>query len=197
MTLPARAEATATWCCDVAVGMKERAAIGGGDQLGAAFAAAVGIVSAHRLVLAIGPVPLLILVALVAGDDDDGADARRAADGVEQMDGAEHVDRVGLHRALVGEAHQRLRGHVDDDLGREVAHGGFQRGQVANVPANGLELAVQVEQAIEARLGRRIERVAADLGSHREQPEGEPTALEAGVPGKENLAGFPEVRVHI
>ncbi len=131
--------------------MKERTAIGSGYQLGASLAAAIRIVAAHGFVLAIGPVPLLIFVALVAGDDDDGADAGRAPNGIEQVNGAEDVDCVGLDRALVGETHERLRGHVDDDLGLEIAHGGFERGKVANVSANGFELAVQTEQA--KRLG--------------------------------------------
>jgi hypothetical protein len=137
--------------------------------------------------LAIGPVPLLIFIALVAGDDDDGADAGSAADGVEQMDGAEDVDGVCLHRVLVGEPDERLCGQVDNDLGSEITHGGFEGGKLANISANGLKLAVKGEDAIEAWLGRRVEGVAAYLGSHREQPESKPTALEAGVPGEENL----------
>ena len=78
--------------------MKERTAIGGGYQFGASLAAAVRIVAAHRLMLTVGPVPLLIFVALVAGDDDDGAHAGSVADGFQKVNGAEDVDRVGLDR---------------------------------------------------------------------------------------------------
>ena len=53
MTLPARAEASRG-----AVGAgEERAPVRRGDQLGARLAAAVGVVAAHRLVLAVAPVP--------------------------------------------------------------------------------------------------------------------------------------------
>ena len=45
-----------------------------GDQLGAGLARAVGVVAAQRVVFAVGPRPLAVLVALVGGDDD----ARRA-----------------------------------------------------------------------------------------------------------------------
>ncbi len=76
----------------VLIGREKGTAIGGGDQFGATFAAAVRVVSSHRLVLAIRPVPLLIFVALVAGDDDYGADAGRAANGIKKMDGSENVN---------------------------------------------------------------------------------------------------------
>ena len=56
-------------------------AVGGGDDLGAGLGAGVGIVAAERIGLAVGPEPFLVLVALVGGDDDDGADGGRAADG--------------------------------------------------------------------------------------------------------------------
>jgi hypothetical protein len=153
-------------------------------------------VAAHRLVLAIGPVPLLIFVALIARDDDDGANAGSVPDSLEKVSCSEDVDCIGLHRALIGETYERLRCHVDNNLRLEIAQGGLERSQVTNVRANRLKLTVKIEEAIETGISGRIERVAADIGSHRKQPESHPTALEAGVSGKENLSRMPEVYVH-
>ena len=61
MTLPARALATA----GASPAPKNERAVGGGHQLGAALGARVGVVAAHRLVLAVAPHPLAVLVALV------------------------------------------------------------------------------------------------------------------------------------
>src|SRR5258708_3098372 len=44
------------------------------DQLGAGLAAAVRVMATQLLVLAIGPKPFAILIAFVAGHDDDAAD---------------------------------------------------------------------------------------------------------------------------
>ena len=179
-----------------AIGMEERPAIGGGYQFGAAFAAAVRIVAAHRLVLTIGPVPFLIFVALIAGDDDDGANAGSVPDGFQKVNGAEDVDRVGLHRALIGEADERLRGHVEDNLGLEIARADWSAARSRTSARMDLSLAVEIKQAIETGIGGRIKRVATEIGAHGQQPESQPTTLEAGVSGKENLAGFPEAWVH-
>ena len=77
ITLPARAVAMRDAVLGVPRGVEEGIAVGGGDEFGAALAAAVGIVAAHRVVLAIAPEPFAVLVALVAGDDDHRADGRR------------------------------------------------------------------------------------------------------------------------
>ena len=92
--------------------------------------------AAHRVVLAIAPLPLAVLVALVAGDDEDDADVAPRRGGVEDVHGAHHVRRVGLDRVGVGAAHERLRGHVEDDLGpglRERRRDGRQVADVALV----------------------------------------------------------------
>ena len=176
--------------------MKEAATISGGHQLGAAFAAAVWIVAAHGLVFAIGLGTFAILVALVAGDADDGADRWRAAHGVEHMRRAHHVDRVCLQWLLITEAHQRLRRHVDDHLGLEPAHGRFQRGKITHVTKEGFHLALQPDGVKHAGVGGRLERVAINLRAQAHEPEREPAPLEAGVAGYKDPSGFPEAYFH-
>src|SRR5262245_54724432 len=55
------------------------------DQFRAAFAVAIGIEAPHRLVFAISPDPLPILVALVGGHVDDGFDGTRLTGGFQHM----------------------------------------------------------------------------------------------------------------
>ena len=54
-----------------ALSREEGVAIAGGDQFGAGLAAAVWVVAAERFVFPVGPGPFLVIVALVASDDDD------------------------------------------------------------------------------------------------------------------------------
>ena len=51
--------------------VKEGMSVRGGHQLGAAFAAAVRVKPAHRLVFTVAPDPLFVVVALVGGHVDN------------------------------------------------------------------------------------------------------------------------------
>ena len=103
---------------------KEATPVGGGHQLRTAFARAVRVVSTQSVALAVGPAGLAVLVALVAGDHDHGAQRRARARRLEQVDRAQDVGLVGLDRLIVGAAHQRLSGQVEDDLRLVTQHGG-------------------------------------------------------------------------
>ncbi len=94
---------------------------GGADNLRAGLAARIGVVAAEGIGLAVGPNPFLVLVTLVGGDGDDGADARGAADGVEDLGGADDVGLEGADGVFVGVANERLSGEVEDDFGGEVS----------------------------------------------------------------------------
>ena len=140
---------------------EERAPERVGHELGAPLGARVRIVAAHRLVLAVAPVPLTVVVALVRGDVDDRLDAADAAHRLEHVDRAHDVRLVRLARRLEGASHERLRGHVDDDLrasGRDRVSQGVE---VADVQPHVL--------ARPRRRGRR--RRARDVvGTSRETP---------------------------
>ena len=94
---------------------KKRISIGAGDQFRTGLTVAVGIVAAERIVLAIGPDPLLILIAFVGGDDDDGAHGAAGTHGFQHAR-AEHVGFVGADGILIGSADKRLRCEVKDNF---------------------------------------------------------------------------------
>ena len=58
----------------------------------------------------------VILVHLVAGDDEDALQAGKPAAGLQEIDRAHDVGREGCHRVAVGFAHEGLRRHMDHDL---------------------------------------------------------------------------------
>lgn len=68
--------------------------------------------AAERIVFAIGPDPLLILIAFVGGDDDDSAHGAAGTHRFKQTGGAEHVGFVSANGILIGGADERLRGEV-------------------------------------------------------------------------------------
>ena len=77
ITLPARAVATPT-PCRRSSGRRYDARYDAVTSSAQPLLLLVGIVAAERVVLAVAPDPLAVLVALVAGDDDDGAHASAA-----------------------------------------------------------------------------------------------------------------------
>ena len=194
ITLPARAEASRG-----AVGVgEERAAEGGGHELRAALGAGVGVVAAHRLVLAVAPLPLAVLVALVGGDVDDHAHARPSrAHGVEHVDRSHHVGLVGLARLGEGAAHQRLGGHVEHHLRARPRERRGDRVGVADVAATLSHARAHLRQLDTATgsVGTPT-REAGHLGAQRLQPQRQPGALEAGVAGEQHAPAAPEVGVH-
>ncbi len=110
--------------------------------------------AAHWLVLAVSPLPLAVLIALVRGDVEQHAHVLPAADRIEQVDRAHHIGLIGQPRLLEGAAHERLRGHVDDDLGpMRVEHPG-QGMRVAHIAVDAVHPVGDVGQLVERRLGR-------------------------------------------
>ncbi len=166
-------------------------AVGGGDDLGAGLGGGIGVVTAERIGLAVAPDPLLVLVALVGGDGDDGADGGGAADGVEDAGGADDVGLVGADGVVVGEADERLGSEMEDDFGGEVVERGLQSDSVADVAANVSNIAADAGDSEEVGVSAGVERVAADDGAFGGQPQGEPSALEAGVTGEEDFSALP------
>src|SRR5690606_11538126 len=64
---------------NAASGLEKGTTIGRNDELGGALAAAVGVMSAHRVAFTISPGPFVIFLAFVAGYADDGLHAPGAA----------------------------------------------------------------------------------------------------------------------
>ena len=146
--------------------------------------------AAHGFVFAVAPVPFAVFVAFVGGDVDDGADAGGVAHAFQQVNGAHDVGGVGVDRVAVGLAHQRLGGHVDDDIRLGLLQGGLQGGQVANVGDMAGDALPYPGEFIQAGPGVGRQRVPRDLGAELAQPERQPTAFEAGVAGEENPFSF-------
>jgi hypothetical protein len=150
-------------------------------------------VAAHRLVLPVPPLPLTVLVALVGGDDDRDPNAGARTHGVQDRDRAHDVDIKCLARFGERAAHERLCGHVDDDL---WVGGGERRLHCGPVTHVGHRLAshplTDSGQLVQRWIGRDVDGQAVDARAHGLEPQREPAALEAGVAGKEHTTPAPE-----
>ena len=132
--------------------------------------------AAEPVVLAIGMLEALVEVALVRRHADHSADAARLAHRLQDVGGADDVDRVDGRRVLVAALDGGQRGEVEDDLGARVGDCGTHGcgvGHVASVAAG----------------------EAGHLGAEGLQPQRQPAALEAGVAGDEDAPPGPERRV--
>jgi len=151
----------------------------------------------HGVVLAIAPDPFAVLVALVRGDIDQGANARCAAHGLEHVDRAHHIGRKGVHGFGVGEAHQGLGRHVEDDLRAMLLEYPLQMIQIPDISQMRRGQAIAHSRALEeAGFRGRRQGVADHLGAHGLEPEGHPAPLEARVPREENAFAAPKSRIH-
>ena len=172
-----------------AVAFEERFAPGGDGEFGAGLARAVGIVAAERVFLAIAVVPLAVFVALVRGDEDGGAGLGEFAQGLEHVDGAEHIGLPGLDRQAVGAAHEWLRGEVKDEIGVRLTDRVADGHWIADVAENVADARLERELLEKRGGGVRRKREAVDVGAQGQEPFGEPASLEA------RDAGDPDVLV--
>ena len=155
---------------------------------GARFARAIGIDAAEHVRLAVAVHHLPVLVALVARDDDDRKGRRTLPCELEEVTQAEHVDLERLERAFVALFHDRLSGQVKHDVGVAALPDLTQAVSIADVALVMVETVRELEHGEEIRLGgwgaRETRHVRADSG----EPGREPTALESGVAGDEDLS---------
>ena len=125
-------------------------------------------------------------------DHDDGAHAGHGAHGVEQVDGAHDIGRKGSDRIDIGLADERLGGEVKDDLRPVGGKRRRKRRVVADIGDGGNHAIADPGDVEQARRGRRLERIARDLGAERAEPQRQPRALEAGMAGDEDAPALPE-----
>ena len=145
--------------------VEKRVAIGCRDQFGAAFATAIGVKAAHGFVLTVTPHPFFVLVTLVCGDVDDGTHGGRLANGFQKTHGAHDVGRIGLDRVDIGAAHQRLRGHVNNDIGRGLSHGISQPSAIAYVADDRFHALRYMRNFKQAGVSGWRQSIAGDLGT--------------------------------
>ena len=113
---------------------------------------------------------------------------------------AHDVRRDRVDRRAIALADDGLRGEMEHDVGPARVPRTAKRREVANVAANVANTLGDVADREEIRIGRRRERIARDVGAELRQPERQPAALEAGVPGDEHaLAAIrtAEVDAHV
>ena len=106
---------------------------------------------------------------------------------------ADDVGRDGVDGLAVALADDRLRGEVEHHVGPARGPRATQGREVADV-------AVDVPNAIgdtrgreQVRLRDGRERIAGDIGAELRQPERQPPAFEAGVPGDEHALAAERV----
>jgi len=113
--------------------VEKRSSVSGSNQLRTSLAAGIRVRATHGFVLAIGPDPFPVFVALVGGDVNHGLDAGGLAHRFQQIDRAHDVNGVSLHRCDIGITYQRLRRQMQHNLGLCGPHGGGQRLGIAQV----------------------------------------------------------------
>src|SRR5687768_13217982 len=92
--------------------------------------------------------PTAVLVALVTGDDDDGARTSDASQSVEHVRGAKNI---GLNRAdgiRVTGKDQRARGEVEDDIRFGFAQCGLESAGITNVGGDAAACTIELQPRI-------------------------------------------------
>ncbi len=171
---------------------RECLAVGGGDQLGARLAGAVGIAAAERIGLAVGNTAAALEVTFVARHVQDHAHAVEPASRLQHMRRAEHVGREGADRISVGPAHERLCSEVKDDLRPRGAEHAAHRNEITHVAERRCDAFVEAALGEQAGLGIGDQSQPGHRGPEPRQPVGKPAALEAGVAGDQNPLAAPE-----
>ena len=168
-------------------------------QLRAALAVGVGVETVQRLVLAVAPGPLVVVVDLVGGDVQHRAGRSALLLGqphtFQQVDRTHNVRLIGVARVLVAVAHDGLRGQVQHNVGLRRVKSGLQRVKVADVADDAVHLVLDAGDGEKVRLRRRLQAVARDLGPGHQQHLAEPAALEAGVTGDEHPLAAVKFRI--
>ncbi len=141
---------------DVASGVK-RIAERRRDDLLASLGGGVGIPAAERLVLAVGPLPLAVGVALVGRDGDHRTDVvAQSPDRVEHVHGPHDVRGIGVDRLAQRALEVRDGGEVEHHLRASVPHGRVDVGRVADIPVQGTGETVGDARLREQRVRRRL-----------------------------------------
>lgn len=172
---------------------EEGPTIGRNDQLCRPLAAAIGVVTAHRVGLAIRPDPFTVLVAFVAGHAHDRANPGYQPGGFEHMHRTHHVRRIGSDRVIIGMPDQRLRGEMENDLRTGCLNHRPHHGRVPHIALDVRHTRRHARRREQARIGGRSQGQPRHVGPERLQPEAEPTPLEAGMARDENAAALPDV----
>ncbi len=175
-------------------GIEETPAPRRNGYLGRALARRIGIVTAHRLILAITPNLLFVLVTFVGGNHDADLHVGGRANSLHDVHGSHHVRTVGLGGTFIAETHERLGSQMEYYLGPILGEDLFHLLAVADIGANILldSLADAAEHEIIA-VGRRIESHARHLGSEFVEPYRQPRTLEARMSRDENAFAAVEI----
>ncbi|SSC24188.1 Hypothetical protein KLENKIAIHU_2795, partial [Klenkia terrae] len=162
--------------------------VGLDHQLLGGLARAVRVVPPERVGLPERPAGLVVQVALVAGDHHDGARPVGGPHRVEHRRRAVDVDRERLRRAAVPLAHHRAGSQVQHDVGPGAGDHGVDGVPVADVADHVVVQDVGDPGDLEQRrVGLRRQCVPGGPRAQRGQPQRQPRALEAGVPGHEHV----------
>ncbi len=126
------------------------------DDFRRRLARTVGIVTAERIALLeaarfTAVRSTVVFVALVGRDDDDGAGKISHAHRFKEMGRAKRVGGEGRHRLTIRNAHQRLRGEVENEVGTDFGYLRVQGGSVADVEHVVLHPPGQVQRLEERR----------------------------------------------
>ena len=139
--------------------------------------------TAKTVVFAIAPGPLLVLVALVCRDDDDGPHTVCLATGFQHVGRAHDVGRPGFQRLAVGTTDEWLGSKMENNLRPGFRDCRRQRRGIANVET--AIFSVELQQIPMVRVGCRIQCDAGNRCAQLLQPKREPTTLETGVARKQ------------
>ena len=168
-----------------------------GGDLRTALARRIRIIAQERLILAVAPRPLLILIDLIRRHHECRTNGVRCADTFKDIDCPHHICRERLHGLAVTRPHNRLRREVKDDLRP-------RRGKRASKCIGIAHIAAQIAQLLQnakpterlpSALRRRIECKSCHLCPRPEEQEGKPHALKACMSREEDTLSPIETQI--
>ncbi|EPL08515.1 hypothetical protein CF161_15677 [Pseudomonas sp. CF161] len=89
--------------------------------------------AAHGFVFTISPFPLPVFITLVGGDIDDRTKVWTAPRSFQHVNGTHDIGGIGFNRFAIGQANQRLRCHMYQNIRAETGYGLGNDLQVADV----------------------------------------------------------------
>ena len=168
-----------------------------GGDLRTALARRIRIIAQERLILAVAPRPLLILIDLIRRHHERRTNGVRCADTFKDIDGPHHICRKRLHGLTVARPHNRLRREVKDDLRPRRSKRASECIGIAHIAAQIAQLLQNAKptERLPSALRRRIECKARHLCPRPEEQEGKPHALKARMSREEDVSAFEKPQI--
>ena len=165
-------------------------------QFGTGFGVRVRVEAVERLVLAVAPAPLVVLVDLVGRNVENAFDTRIPTHTLHEVDRPHDVRSIGAARVFVALADDGLRGKMQYDFGLRLRENGLQPFKVADVGDDAFHPVRQSRKVEQVWFCRRFQAVAGNCSSGIYEHPAKPCALESRMPGYKDALVSVERQLH-